>query len=319
DLDNFKGVNDGFGHKIGDDLLVEFSRRLKQVVPATSLLLRYGGDEFLMLLDTNQDALAETSLTSAIFSACENIQIRNLVFSPGVSLGIAHYPEHGKDLDALLRCADIATYSAKRKRNTATLYDATMAEQYLVSAQIEQALRGAEKRGEIFLHYQPQVDRNGRLFGVEALVRWDSPELGRVAPDKFIAIAERSGLIMALGQYIIEVALAEIGAIQKQTGKAFRLSINVSVNQLSDTHFADRLCAAIRASDVAFVNVTVEITENILIDDLDHVSTLLAELRRSGINVSLDDFGTGYSSLGLLRHLPLNEIKIDKSFVDDVR
>lgn len=316
DLDNFKGINDSFGHKLGDELLVRLASRLQKVIQSRDLLIRHGGDEFVMLISDERLEAAENLVANRIFSACENIDVQQKIFSPGVSIGIAHFPQHGQELDELMRAADIAMYDAKRKRNTVRIFQPDLEGKYLLRARIEQLLRGAEKRGEIYMNYQPQVDSSGRLHGVEALVRWNPPELGFVPPDQFVAVAEHSGQMTALGDFIIDNALQEIADIQSSSGRSFCLSLNISVKQLSEPDFADKLQEKIVASGLAFVNVVVEITENILIDDVERMRAVLEQIHAQGIRISLDDFGTGYSSLSLLRHLPLDEIKIDKSFVD---
>lgn len=241
-----------------------------------------------------------------------------MTFSPGCSIGVARYPEHGTTLDELLRAADVAMYEAKKERNTLRFFRTDLEEQYLYRVRIEQHLRGAETRGEIFLVYQPQVDQHGRMYGVEALVRWQSPVLGSVPPDAFIPIAEHSGLITTLGYHIIDRALADIAGLQQQTGKTFSLSINVSARQLMENGFIDQLLERIDSSLLGFEQICIEVTENLLIEDIEQIHHVLTRAKDAGVRMSLDDFGTGYSSLSTLRSLPFHEVKIDKSFVDHV-
>ncbi len=319
DLDHFKGINDHFGHSIGDQILVELARRFEQALREDTLLVRHGGDEFVLLIATHADSTAaEERVGRQINAICANIPFSNMTFSPGCSIGVARYPEHGTTLDELLRAADVAMYEAKKERNTLRFFRTDLEEQYLYRVRIEQHLRGAETRGEIFLVYQPQADQHGRMYGVEALVRWQSPVLGSVPPDAFIPIAEHSGLITTLGYHIIDRALADIAGLQQQTGQTFSLSINVSARQLMENGFIDQLLERIDSSLLGFEQICIEVTENLLIEDIEQIHHILTRAKDAGVRMSLDDFGTGYSSLSTLRSLPFHEVKIDKSFVDHV-
>ena len=209
-------------------------------------------------------------------------------------------------------------YEAKKSRNNVHLFQRGMEDKFLQRARIDHFIRGASKRGEVYMNYQPQTDANGMIWGVEALVRWQNPELGLVPPNDFIPVAEQIGIMGELGEFIIDQSLEEIALIQAQTGKKFRLSINVSIRQLVDPDFTQKLLEKITQSGVDNAGIVIEITESILIEDIDRICTILKKINASGIQISLDDFGTGYSSLNMLRHLPLDEIKIDKSFIDHV-
>lgn len=316
DLDNFKGINDSFGHSLGDKLLVNLAKRLQFALSDNELLVRHGGDEFVLLVSGVAQSSMEQNIISNIYKACEDIAVNNMSFSPGVSIGIARYPEHGLELDTLLRTADIAMYEAKKNRNHAYLFNPELEANYLYKARIEQFLRGAHKRGEIYLQYQPQVNGEGELQGVEALARWNSPELGFVPPDIFIDVAEHAGLIGELGDFIIDSALSDITEVQQRSGISFLLSVNISFRQLIAKGFAEKLIAKVAESGLSAIRI--EITESVLIDDFDKVRLVLQMLKAQNITVSLDDFGTGYSSLSVLRNLKFDELKIDKSFVDNV-
>ncbi len=318
DLDNFKGINDSFGHSVGDRILVNLAARFRALVKPDDLLVRHGGDEFVLLIYGDSLSDEEDAITRKLYHACEEVEVEGMTFSPGASVGIARFPEHGSNLEELLKSADIAMYEAKKSRNQVNMFQPELEGDYLYRIHIEHLLRGACRRGEIYMNYQPQVDSKGGLWGVEALVRWNSPELGFVPPDKFIPVAEQTGIINELGNFIIDESLRQLSAIQHETGRSFSFSINISVLQLAEADFARNLLRKIRLSGVDNVHVALEITENLLIEDIDRVRSMLTVIHDAGIRISLDDFGTGYSSLSILRYLPLDEIKIDKSFVDHV-
>lgn len=318
DLDNFKGINDNFGHSIGDGLLIELAKRLNATIDDNELLVRHGGDEFVLLTAGLPQEANEERVAKLIYKSCENIQALGMTFSPSCSIGIARFPEHGTQLDELLRASDIAMYEAKKQRNSVNIFRPNLEEQYLFRVRIEQMLRSAVDNDEIFLTYQPQVDALGHLCGVEALVRWQQPELGLVPPDQFIGVAEQSGRMNKLGEYIIDQSLSQIRSLYQRHKRAFRLSINISIRQFAEEKFATNLLEKIQHSGIPRHLICLEITENLLVDDLDHMRSILQKLHHAGIRIALDDFGTGYSSLGILRDLPIDELKIDKSFVDNI-
>ena len=318
DLDNFKNVNDSFGHQHGDVLLRELAQRLRAILPKNALLLRHGGDEFILLTLAHEDntllALAKELITTA--SAPYHINAMRL--HVGASVGIAKYPAHGQTINELLRAADIAMYESKRLKNSAHLFKNTMQEGYLRNVNIEQALRSAIENREFFMVYQPQITTQGAFYGVEALARWNSPILGNVPPDAFIPVAEASGQMPALGRCIIEASFADIKGVQQALGRTFYTSINLSARQLLEPDFAAYFIGKMREEGIQGVWAALEITESLLIEDVGSILPLLQELKAHGIKLSMDDFGTGYSSLSMLRMLPIDELKIDKSFIDTV-
>lgn len=318
DLDSFKGINDSFGHSVGDAILVELAKRFRANSGPDDLLVRHGGDEFVLLTAGKDLEQNEQRAAAAIYRACGNIQALHMSFSTGCSIGIARFPEHGTRLDELLRASDIAMYEAKKKRNSVALFRPSLEEHYLRRLKIEQLLRGAEQRGEIYMMYQPQIDAAGQLHGVEALVRWHHPELGFVPPNEFIEIAEQSGAMGALGACIIEMSLRQVQRLRERYGTEFKLSINISMRQFAEADFTDRFLAKIEELGMPVRAVCVEITENLLIEDLEHFRALLQKLHSAGVRIALDDFGTGYSSLSILRTLPIDELKIDQSFVNNI-
>ena len=318
DMDHFKSVNDSFGHVFGDQVLSEVGRRLKAVAPDKAILVRQGGDEFIALNPCINDAHLMEQAQMIIDSLSRSYDVNGISFTLGTSIGIARYPDHGNDLDQLLRAADIAMYQAKKYKNRACLFAESMQEGYLQKVIIEQKLRQGLQDNELFMAYQPQVDIEGKLYGVEALVRWKNDELGFVPPDKFIPIAETSGLMPQLGLFIIRTSLVEIKALQDRLDFEFDVSLNISVQQFMQPDFLQILTEEIKAVGIAQNKVTLEITESLFIDDIDSIMRLLKSVRDMGMNVSMDDFGTGYSSLSMLSNLPIDELKIDKSFVDTI-
>lgn len=318
DLDNFKNINDGFGHQCGDYLLIELSKRLKKIIPEKSIIIRHGGDEFVIFTHlTHNNSLLELA-HNIIATIAKPYDINKLNLTVGASIGIGKYPEHGDTLDMLLRAADIAMYESKKIRNTAHIFSNTMQEGYLHNVKIEQELRKAIDQNELFMVYQPQIDKDGNIHGVEALVRWNSNTLGIIPPDQFIPIAEISGQMAKIGRFIVERTLEETKIVQETLGISFQTSINISVRQFMEIGFLEHFLKTIHKTQMSKISITIEITENLFIEDIDYILPLLHEIRNLDIKISMDDFGTGYSSLSMLRQLPIDELKIDKSFIDTI-
>ncbi|RAU18831.1 GGDEF-domain containing protein [Nitrincola tibetensis] len=316
DLDNFKNINDSFGHHLGDTLLQKLAQRLRTASPKEAALLRHGGDEFILLCSIHEDSELVDLAKKLIETASKPYLINSMRLNVGASVGIAKYPEHGESIDDLLRAADIAMYESKRLKNSVHLFKDTMQERYLRNVNIEQALRSAIENHELYMVYQPQITADGTFYGVEALIRWNSPSLGNVPPDAFIPIAEASGQMPSLGRYIIETTFADIKQVQHSLGITFSTSINISARQLLEPDFATCFIEKMHQKDIKGIWLTLEITESLLIEDTPSILPLLNALKNNGVQLSMDDFGTGYSSLSMLRMLPIDELKIDKSFID---
>lgn len=318
DMDHFKSVNDSFGHEFGDEVLKELANRLRAKTPDQATLIRQGGDEFLIFVHETDDKALLTIAKAIINALSRPYQVGGINFTLGASIGIAKYPLHGRDLDSLLRASDIAMYEAKKHKNSVRIFADEMQKGYLHKLVVEQELRKGLDNNELFMVYQPQIDSAGKLYGVEALVRWQNDQLGFIPPDQFITIAEASGLMPRLGDFVLRRSLIEMKQIQQETGLEFHVSINVSVRQFMQANFMSLLLDAIETSGLSQVFISLEITENLFIEDLDYILPLLQQIHDMGIQISMDDFGTGYSSLSMLRTLPVDELKIDKSFVDNI-
>jgi len=319
DMDHFKTVNDSFGHEFGDLVLQEMAARLCEFRREDELVVRQGGDEFILLTKENDVTDLLGLANRLIETLSQSYCIEDVVFNLGTSIGISRYPAHAKSFNEMLSHADIALYEAKKQRNQACMFLSGMQESYLHSVSVEQQLRSSiETLEEFFLVYQPQIDANGNFYGLEALVRWDNERIGLVPPDIFIPIAETSGLMPRLGQFIVETALYEMNEFLKETGLEVALSLNISLRQFMQKDFLKELYAQLSHYQAPQITLTLEITESLFIEDLDYLMPLLKDLSSRGVLISLDDFGTGYSSLNLLRRLPIDELKIDKTFIDDL-
>ncbi len=318
DLDNFKNINDKFGHTVGDDILIEVAQRLKSFFDDEDMLIRQGGDEFIVLKECADESKIEEKLSALISLVSKRYYVDNREFRIGMSLGIAKYPNDAQTIEELLSLADTAMYEAKKRKNSYSFFSEKMRHKSLLKTDIEQELRGAIENHELWMVYQPQMNMDGSIYGVEALVRWENKKLGFVGPDKFISVAEDSGLIKEIGKFIIETSLREIISVHAELKTIFSLSINISVIQLMEVGFLEDILGLINKEAFDKSLITLEITESLSIEDLDEVLPILHAIREEGMEISLDDFGTGYSSLSMLRELPINELKIDKSFIDKI-
>lgn len=318
DMDHFKSINDSFGHEYGDLLLIEFAKRLLDMVRRDSVVIRQGGDEFIILTYRKEIEEIRTHAKALLDTITSPYHIRQLNFNVGASIGIAQYPKHGTTLDMLLRAADIAMYEAKKQKNSICLFAQDMQASYLTRLNLEQALHTALKENEFFMVYQPQLDQNGSIYGVEALVRWQHPSKGLIPPNEFIPIAEASGIMPKLGHFILTQTLNEVKRLQEETGISFQTSINISVKQFMENNFIEKLSQEIESSALKNISLCLEITENLFIEDIHYIIPILEEIRRMGLSISMDDFGTGFSSLSMLKELPIDELKIDKSFIQTI-
>lgn len=317
DLDNFKDINDNFGHEIGDQVLTEVANRFKKVLGDQGWLIRFGGDEFVFIklpVKTKLSLFAE----QVIATLSAPLVIEDMSFNVGASIGMASYPNDTDDLQTLLSYADLAMYEAKKHKNTFAHFSDHLREDALQKVLIEHLLKQAIHDNEITIAYQPQLNAKQQLIGVEALVRWHNKTLGEVPPYTFIPIAEEMGFMPELGRHIAYLTLSEMGKLQQQLQETFQVSINISVRQFMSIGFYEDITRLIDESAIKPESIMIEVTESIFMEELDFVIDILEKLKSHGIMLSMDDFGTGFSSLSLLRTLPLNELKIDKSFIDDV-
>ncbi|MYM68848.1 EAL domain-containing protein [Pseudoduganella sp. FT55W] len=324
DLDKFKRVNDSFGHAAGDELLRTAANRLHGLLRPQDVLARFGGDEFIVVIpDLPPGSAAQMGVDCAVAiinAMRKGFELSYHTISASASVGIACYPNHGSDSETLIRNADIAMYEAKKagRAEQRVFYDAmnAAAKDGLV---IDGALRGAIEANEFHLVYQAITNAHtGKLTKVEALLRWHSSLLGPVPPDRFIPVAEDSGMIIELGTWVLEQACRQMGAWKQGTLDDVTISINVSAWQLADPGFVKLVSQALIRNDLAPHQLELELTERVLIEDAANVQAVLGQLRALGVGISLDDFGTGYSSLSYLTQFHLNTLKIDRAFVMDI-
>jgi diguanylate cyclase (GGDEF)-like protein/PAS domain S-box-containing protein len=334
DLDNFKTLNDTLGHAMGDQLLLAVAARLSACIREGDTVARLGGDEFVVILeDLDQAGLAALQAESVAHKILKQLstpyplnlapdgeppQIRQHHCS--ASIGIALFREHPVSVDELVSRADTAMYQAKAAgRNTLRFFDPEMQAVVTARATLEADLRDALQTQQLVLHYQPQLSYQGRVTGVEALVRWEHPQHGLVSPGAFIAVAEETGLILPLGLWVLETACALLAQwAQQPTLAHLSLAVNVSARQLHQAQFVPQVLAVLARHAVPAQRLKLELTESVLVKDVEDTISKMMELKTHGVGFSLDDFGTGYSSLAYLKRLPLDQLKIDQSFVRDI-
>ena len=323
DLDNFKTLNDTLGHDMGDILLQQVSGRLQEGVADGDTVARLGGDEFVILLpalgSTVDDAAANVQRLGESLRLALNrpYDLAGHDYHCTPSIGISLFADGPRHSDDLMKRADLALYSAKAAgRNAVRFFDAAMQHNVAAQARLEKALRQALPHDELRLYYQPQVGADGRILGAEALLRWQSAALGELPPDAFLPLAEESGLILPIGQWVLEQACWQLvrWATQPQTA-GLQLSVNISVCQLRQPGFVAQVEAILAQTGAPASQLLLELTESVLMDDMLHAIDKMRALRRLGVRFALDDFGTGYSSLSYLRQLPLDQLKLDQSFV----
>ncbi|MBM4397230.1 MAG: EAL domain-containing protein [Deltaproteobacteria bacterium] len=322
DLDDFKSVNDGLGHDAGDALLVEAADRLRSAVRAGDTVARQGGDEFMVLLPSVAGTADATVVAGRLLESLKApVRIGEREVRVTASAGVAMFPMDGDSSEVLTRNADVAMYQAKaRGRDNWQLFDPVMNERMATVLRVRNDLAGAVERGEFVLHYQPQVEiATGNMTGVEALVRWQHPERGMVPPGEFIPVAEDSGLIVPIGEWVLRTACAQCRAWQEAGLPPIRMAVNLSARQFRRQGLVDTVTGALAASGLAAESLELEITETAAIQDPDFTRQTLDRFRSLGIAVTLDDFGTGYSSLAYLRSFPFGTLKIDRSFVREVQ
>lgn len=330
DLDRFKRINDTLGHGAGDEILRKSGERISQCVRQTDcvsrprcgdadfLVARLGGDEFIILLSEIERVEDAAVVARRIIEALSRPFLaggHEVVVS--ASVGIAIHPLDGKDAETLLKNADVAMYHAKDQgRDNYQFYNEAMNARALERLMLEGDLRRALDRGEFVLHYQPQVDlRSGKVVGAEALVRWQHPELGLMAPAGFIGLAEETGLINALGRWVLRAACAQGREWERLGGSDLRIAVNVSRNQFRETGFVETIAEILEETGLPVGRLELEITETVLMEDDEDNRRVLEKLKDLGVGLSIDDFGTGYSSLGYLSRLPIDALKVDRSFL----
>jgi diguanylate cyclase (GGDEF)-like protein len=318
DLDRFKTVNDTMGHAVGDLLLQEISKRLSKCVREEDTLARLGGDEFVVLAkDINEPSCAAAIAERILEIVNKPLTVQGRLFHVTASIGISTYPKDGKNEQTLMRHADSAMYQAKEAgKNGFRFYSDRLDAEALDRLSLETSLRQALVNGEFALYYQPKVDlQTGRIVGVEALLRWEQPQLGSVPPSKFIPLAEETGLIGDIGKWVLETACRQ-GAQWHRVGYgSLGIAVNLSAHQLSDERLVEDISAIVTSTGISPDRLELEITESVLMRDVDKALAALHALKAMGIRVALDDFGTGYSSLAVLKQFPIDTLKIDGAFV----
>jgi diguanylate cyclase (GGDEF)-like protein/PAS domain S-box-containing protein len=321
DLDRFKPINDSMGHANGDLLLKAVAERLAGCVRSADTVARLGGDEFVVIVSLEKHGLDATRVAQGILDRLsEPFEIDGREVYTSSSLGIALYPLDGSDASALLRNADMAMYEAKdRGRNTYQFFSDEMNRRAFERLELETSLRRALKQGEFFLSYQPQLSlTEGRVMGLEALVRWRHPEYGPVSPARFIPVAEETGLILPLSEWVLRTACAQNKAWQAAGHQPLSVAVNLSGLQFKQSNLVEQVRAVLAESGLEPEYLELELTESILMDDAEGTVKTLHDLKAMGVRLAIDDFGTGYSSLSYLKHFPLDRMKIAQEFVRDI-
>ncbi|WP_337102872.1 putative bifunctional diguanylate cyclase/phosphodiesterase [Paenibacillus sp. YIM B09110] len=319
DIDNFKYINDTMGHGFGDRLILKASERLRAIVGRQGDVYRFGGDEFIIVWHSLEEQGHIHDAAGSVLSCFkEAVDVENTMIHISISVGVSLYPDHGNDMMELVKRADIAMYKAKEAgKDNYVVFDHPLNEMFAERMMIEKQLYKALEQEEFELVYQPQVDlATNRISGLEALLRWKSPELGYVSPLKFINVAEDSHLIVPIGEWVLATACRFLNELHRKGFADLTMSVNISVLQLLQNDFNEMVLRTLGQSGLVPHHLELEITESVLLESYDYVSVKLNELKRENIKIALDDFGTGYSSLSHLTHLPISTLKIDKSFID---
>ncbi len=316
DLDRFKEVNDALGHQVGDRVLAEIASRLQNIAPNDATVARFGGDEFIVACMIEDRAGAEALAQRMMEEICRPIRLDEDRLEIASSMGIALLPEDGEDLDTLMQCADLALYRSKvNGRKQISFFDPSMTRNLVRRREIEAELRGALQRDELSIFFQPLIDlETGRIRAFEALVRWFHPEKGELRPDEFIPVAEETGAIITLGNWITGQA-AKAAA---QWPEDITIAVNLSPLQIKAPGAALGILNALREAKLSPTRLELEITETVLLDHSENTENFIAELSEAGVRFALDDFGTGYSSLSYLSKYPFSKIKVDRSFVSGI-
>ena len=326
DLDNFKTLNDTQGHDMGDLLLQQVATRLTDCMRQGDTVSRLGGDEFVVMIEELSDnreeaaSLAETIGEKILAAISVPYRLAGLEYQITPSIGITLYSDHEQSTDELLKQADLAMYQSKAAgRNTLRFFDPAMQAVITTRVSLEKDIREGILKGQFVLYYQPQINRTGRTVGAEVLLRWPHPVRGMVSPADFIPLAEDSGLILPLGNWVMETACTQLALwAQDPRLQDLTLAVNVSARQFRQPDFVPYVVDLISYTGVNPKRLKLELTESLLVNDVEETTAKMTALKRHGVGFSLDDFGTGYSSLSYLKRLPLDQLKIDQSFVRDL-
>lgn len=321
DLDRFKIINDTLGHEAGDRLLQEIARRLKQPLRAVDVVARLGGDEFVILIEEVSDSSQVATVAHKILtSIIKPLTLMGQECRITASIGICLYPKDAEDEQSLMKNADIAMYLAKEEgKNNYQFYSEDIQAKSLERLSIETNLRFALERNEFFLHYQAKVDfKTNAITGVEALLRWQNPYLGSVTPTQFIPVAEETGLIIAIGKWVMKTACVQNVAWQQQGLPAVCMAVNLSLRQLTDDNLIEDIKAALNDSGMAPNLLELEITESMVMYNPGRMISVLAKIKSMGVRLAIDDFGTGYASLAHIKHFPVDTLKVDRSFIRNI-
>ncbi len=323
DLDNFKLINDTRGHAVGDLLLIEVARRLHQVVRKGDTLARLGGDEFVVIMENLSVDIQQTTVLieqigeKILIELARPYLFEGYEFHCSASIGAGVYCEHQETSEELLRHADIAMYHSKKAgRNTLRFFDPAMQAAVSIRAALEKDLRHALEQSQFLLFFQSQVNHDGEIIGAEVLVRWRHPERGLVSPQDFIPLAEDTGLILPIGQWVLDTACAQLKLWENtEATRHLQLAVNVSARQFRQTGFVEQVKQSITQHTINPALLKLELTETLVLDNVDDTIAKMSQLKEIGVRFSMDDFGTGFSSLAYLTQLPLDQLKIDQSFV----
>jgi diguanylate cyclase (GGDEF)-like protein len=321
DLDRFKNINDTLGHQAGDTLLQEVSTRLRACLGGRDMVARLGGDEFVVLIQSAGDKEHLAAIAKKLLVAiAQPFHMNGQEFRVTASLGIGVYPDDGYDERVLMKNADIAMYQAKEDgKNSFAFYSAALDQHSVERLAFESSFRHAVDEQQFEVHYQPKVDCvTGSITGVEALLRWEHADLGHVSPVKFIPVAEETGLIVPLGRWVLKTACAQQVAWVRQGLAPIRMAVNLSPRQFSDEHLREDVLSILSETGMDPTHLELEITESMLMRNVDKATEVLTAFAAKGIRLSVDDFGTGYSSLSNLKQFPIDTIKVDRSFVRDL-
>ena len=321
DLDRFKHINDSFGHDAGDRVLCAVAERLQEQVRAADTLARLGGDEFVIVLEQLKKTEDLSRFVQRVLrDLVEPIVIAEQKLHVTASIGISLYPENGEDVDSLISAADIAMYQAKENgSNTYRFYSAEMNTHSRESLLLENQLRGALLNNQLVLHYQPQFElKTGRLLGFEALIRWNNPDLGFVSPVDFIPLAEESGLIVSIGEWVLMTACQTLKRLQTHWQLPLRMAVNISPRQFQHDSLVQTVAEALYRNQLEPALLELEVTESMVMNNVERAINKMDEFNKMGVQLAIDDFGTGYSSLGYLKKFPISRLKIDQSFIKDL-